>query len=266
MRRAFTLIELLVVIGIIAILIGIILPALSTARKQAMSAQCASNLRQIIIAATAYVQENRGYWPPAHLDYFSKNKHRWHGTRPAASTPFDFDGSPLKRYLQSPAIKGCPAFQPSTTTGFERGCGGYGYNHNYIGSSAFDPRQYTTVLSPAAWDREFGNVPAKQNMIRRPAEKIAFADSAMASSPVSLIEYSFIEPPLFLQAPPAPPTQSSPSIHFRHKRRANIAWADGHVTSEALEWTYETNVYLAPNDRFNLGFIGPHDNRLFARD
>src|SRR5688500_16343909 len=104
MRRAFTLIELLVVIGIIGILIGILLPTLSAARKQAYQVQCASNLRQVLIACTTYIQENQGHWPPAHLNYYSAplNLHRWHGTRPNTTTLFDFTGSPLKRYLQSP--------------------------------------------------------------------------------------------------------------------------------------------------------------------
>ena len=63
LRRGFTLVELLVVIGIIAVLVGIILPALTRARSAANRAQCLSNQRQLATAMHIYSQENKGRFP-----------------------------------------------------------------------------------------------------------------------------------------------------------------------------------------------------------
>jgi prepilin-type N-terminal cleavage/methylation domain-containing protein/prepilin-type processing-associated H-X9-DG protein len=71
-RRAFTLVELLVVIGIIAVLVGILLPVINSARGTATAVACQSNLRQLSTALLAYAAESKGSFPPG---YF------WHNMR-----------------------------------------------------------------------------------------------------------------------------------------------------------------------------------------
>ena len=65
-RRGFTLIELLVVMVIIALLVGLLLPALGRAREEARKTQCRSNLRQIGLAMNIYVNDNKGWIPPSY--------------------------------------------------------------------------------------------------------------------------------------------------------------------------------------------------------
>lgn len=71
-RRAFTLVELLVVIGIIALLVAILLPALTAAKRYSEQMKCASNLRTVGQVMHMYANENKGWIP---LDYWHTDQY-----------------------------------------------------------------------------------------------------------------------------------------------------------------------------------------------
>jgi prepilin-type N-terminal cleavage/methylation domain-containing protein/prepilin-type processing-associated H-X9-DG protein len=259
-RGGFTLVELLVVIGIISILIAILLPALGAARDSARRTVCQSNLRQLVTVSLLYANDNRTFLPPAHVDFLTRNRHRWHGTRATDSDPFSVGDSPLARYVPDGRIRACPGFvYTEVASAFERNCGGYGYNAGFLGSRSSIQPWASLSAAPAVFDREVMNVPAKLSQVRRHTETIAFADTAMANPDV--IEYSFVEPPQTTWG-----ASLSPSLHFRHRDQAMVAWLDGHVSAERLEWTIPINIYGAQNHRAKLGWFGPSDNTYFDRE
>ncbi|MBI3118956.1 MAG: type II secretion system protein, partial [Candidatus Hydrogenedentes bacterium] len=99
----FTLVELLVVMAIIAILMAMLLPALSRARESARKTTCASNLRQMGAIFQMFAQEHEGIWPLRHAPY-------WQNYSPTLNCWSSFDGALLyPEYLSDVDIVLCPS-------------------------------------------------------------------------------------------------------------------------------------------------------------
>jgi prepilin-type N-terminal cleavage/methylation domain-containing protein/prepilin-type processing-associated H-X9-DG protein len=137
-RRGFTLVELLVVIGLIAILIGLLLPALNQARRQARDLVCTSNERQIAQALLIYATDNNGLFPPAE-DSLGVT---WHIKiwQILYNNPFPYSyngGGPPYNYLANTIFE-CPCADQSREGGYSEADhrdNGYALNIDIPGSS-----------------------------------------------------------------------------------------------------------------------------------
>ena len=230
-NRAFTLVELLIVIGIVALLVGLLLPAMSGAREQAKATACLSNLRQLAIAAHVYANNNGGRYPVARWGADSWDFSIVVGGKPAPGL--------LWRGQADMRIQQCPSFD-GRANGLDPYTG-YNYNTSYIGHG-----QGETVEAPA-----------KLVQVRQPSRTALFGDGEYYNG-----ANKFMRAPFPHAGDLTTTTRAAGTQGYRHRARTtNVAFCDGHAESwrDRYVKTIESEV---PKVGARTGFLSA-DNSLY---
>ena len=158
-RSAFTLVELLVVIGIIALLISILLPALSRAKQTANRVKCLSNLRQLGMGFQLYALSNKGRFPFDAVDNATPWDEDWIWWQevvvpPSGASPgrtvLDLQQSRVALALGSaaPALFRCPSEDYDNRVSVAAQGGRYRYSYSMNFHMASDRKQKNGLLPP----------------------------------------------------------------------------------------------------------------------
>jgi len=224
-RRAFTLIELLVVIGIIAVLAGLLLPAVRAVRDLARTTVCASNLRQLGLAFEGYQADYNGLVPPA-VQYWSGFQYWYMAIRPILD-----DGSqdPSSGSQSTGRAQICPeTCFPRLASGTWYGASmSYGYNWHPV---------MWSMVSPVSNGMRDGFIPRR---LGKPLGGLVLLSERWASMPDGLTQTNdcAVMPPYTAGSPPmAVPLRAGGThnaLRLGHRGRSNYLFFDGHVETLA---------------------------------
>lgn len=249
-KRGFTLIELLVVIAIIAILASILFPVFARARENARRSSGLSNLKQIGLGLTQYLQDFDSRFPPSVTERQGGNP----PTAPEAAV-FSIRGK-LQPYVKSDQIfkdPSAPAWPAQAVGAFWPT--DYGF-HGNDGKFAVGNAFYTSPAYDTAPGRTFGfNDDTNESLISKSSEFIIAADAARPNVTVGTPNPSrgglypmtpgdiVVGDPSQGQFPfvggvPYTNSQAAPSI--RHLGGTNFLFADGHAKWLRLEKTWNS--------------------------
>ena len=209
----FTLIELLIVVAIIAILAGMLLPALASVREKARSVQCSSQQKQLAMAHIAYTDDNKSYFAPNCVNN---------------SLPADLKGKVNPRWWQSPylypyidgnqdSMLNKLRLCPSTNLEAESGHTQTGRpNTSYgmvVNTSTFQMKRWKDSLSRALMMMDYGR------------EGYWYYNGGGSVQQKGFLQYD-----KFFTSNE---DKAAAAVFTRHSDRANLSFADGHVENMA---------------------------------
>jgi prepilin-type processing-associated H-X9-DG protein len=211
-------VELLAVVAVIGLLAALLLPALAGGKHAAQRIKCASNLRQLGLAAQMYLDENDGNTFPYRL--YATNGgvlywFGWFGSGVEGEREFDPKQGPLYEYVNGLGVEICPSLNYASSYFKSKARGaafGYGYNW-HLGSTNGQP-------------------PVNVSRVYNTSQLTLFADTAQINDfqPPASPSHPMLEEWYYVDDARGP--LNYPNAHFRHQQRANVVFLDGHVDRE----------------------------------
>jgi prepilin-type N-terminal cleavage/methylation domain-containing protein len=247
-RTAFTLIEMLVVLAIIALLLGLMMPVLSGARRQGSAAACLARLQQLGHAFTMYANDyNDRCMPLAYWTFERVGRGPavyWWGTndRGGVDHTRGFVWPYLRSRLKENSVFECPAqpwgsYRPQGAARSVTST--YGYNGYYLSP------QHTP-----GWGSQIGHRPwLNLGRVRSPSQVFAFADTLLDMGGEQPLNNALLDPPrLFTGGGWS--DNPSPTTSFRHERGVQVMHVDGHASRYVARPEHLTS------ESFQIGSVG----------